>query len=241
MLLSFALFALLASGSGEKTPVLLELFTSLGCSSCPPADKLLVEMDRQQPIAAARLIVVSEHVDYWNTPHWSDPFSSAACTERQRTYDSRFGVDVYTPQLVVDGSKAVVGNDWVKAANAIKESLSAAKIAVHVTATRTEGKAQLQIDAGPNSSGKKAVVFLVLAHNRADSHVGGGENAGRDITEVAVAYSLREVGKIAPDGTFQKSLSVALPSKSTAGDSRAIVFARRSDTMQVIGAGQIVF
>jgi hypothetical protein len=241
MLLPIAVLALLASGAAEKTPVLLELFTSLGCSSCPPADKLLVEIDRQQPIAAARLIVLSEHVDYWDNPQWSDPFSSAAYTARQQSYDSRFGVEVYTPQLVVDGSKAVLGSDWGKAANAIKQSLSSAKIAMHVTATRAEGKAQLEIDAGPNSSGKKAVVILVLAHDRADSHVGGGENAGRESTEAAVAYSLREAGKIEPGSTFQKSLSVSLPAKSTAGDSRAIVFVRRADTMQVIGADQIVF
>lgn len=241
MLLTIALAALVASGSGEKTPVLLELFTSLGCSSCPPADKLLVEMDRQQPIADARLIVVSEHVDYWDNPRWSDPFSSAAYTARQQSYDSRFGIEAYTPQLVVDGAKVVLGSDWGKAGKAINQSLSLPKISMHVTVTRGDGKAQLEIDAGPNSSGKKAAVFVVLAHDRADSHVDGGENAGHEIREVAVAYSLREVGKIEPGSTFQKSLSVSLPAKSIAGDSRAIVFARRSDTMQVIGADQIVF
>jgi hypothetical protein len=241
MLLPIALLALLASGAGEKTPVLLELFTSLGCSSCPPADKLLTQIDRQQPIAGGRLIVLSEHVDYWDTARWSDPFSSAAYTARQEAYDARFGVEVYTPQLVVDGSKAVLGSDWRKAANAIQQSLSSAKITMHVRATRGDGKAQLEIEAGPNSSGKKAVLFVALAHDHADSHVGGGENAGREISEVAVAYALREVGRIEPGSTFQKSVSVSLPGKSTAGDSRAIVFARRSDTMQVIGADQIVF
>lgn len=241
MMLPIVLLALLTGGSSEKTPVLLELFTSLGCSSCPPADKLLTEIDRQQPIANARLIVLSEHVDYWDSPRWSDPFSSAAVTARQQTYDERFGVEVYTPQLVVDGSKAVLGSDWAKVTTVIQQSLSSAKIAMHVKATRDDGKAQLQIDAGPNSSGKKAAVFVALAHDRAETHVGGGENTGRDIGEVAVLYSLREAGKIEPSSSFQKSLSVSLPSKSTAGDSRAIVFARRSDNMQVIGADQVVF
>ncbi len=238
---AFAFGALLLSGSGEKTPVLLELFTSLGCSSCPPADKLLAEIDREQPINGGRLIVLSEHVDYWNNPAWSDPFSSTTYTQRQRVYDSRFGVEVYTPQLVVDGTTALVGSSWPKAENAIKQALHAPTIPVHVTAVRSEGKAQVDIDAGPNSIGKKAVLFLVLAHDHAESHVGGGENAGRTLSEVAVAYSLREIANIEPGSIFQKSLSIALPEGSKAGGTRVIAFARRSDTTQIIGVDQTLF
>lgn len=225
----------------ENTPVLLELFTSLGCSSCPPADKLLTEIDRQQPIRGARLIVLSEHVDYWNTPNWSDPFSSKAYTERQQAYDSRFGVEVYTPQLVIDGTTALVGSDWPKAADAIQRALKGPRMPVHVSATRHEGKGEVDIAAGPNTTENKAVVFLALAHNRAQSHVGGGENAGRDLSEVAVVYSIREVGKITPGSPFNKSLSVSLATNSQPGDVRVIAFVRRSDTMQVIGADQGVF
>ncbi len=241
MLLPIALFALLASGSGEKTPVLLELFTSLGCSSCPPADKLLTEIDRQQPIPGARLIVLSEHVDYWNTPRWSDPFSSVAYTQRQQVYDSRFGVEAYTPQLVIDGTTAVVGSNWPKAADVIQRVLRDPRIPVHVTATRGPGTAKLEIAAGPNATANKALVFLALAHNHAESHVGGGENAGRDLSEVAVAYSIKQFGKIDAQSTFIKSLSIELPAKSQAGDLRVIAFVRKSDTMQVIGADQLVF
>jgi hypothetical protein len=233
--------ALLQPVTSEKTPVLLELFTSLGCSSCPPADKLLAEIDRQQPIPGARLIALSEHVDYWNTPKWSDPFASVAYTDRQQAYDSRLGVEAYTPQLIVDGSAALVGSDWHKAADAIERALHGPRIPVHVTATRNETKAKLDIAAGPNETANKAIVFLALARDRAETRVGGGENAGRDLSEVAVAYSIQQLGKIGARSTFAKSLSIELPAKWQAGDLRVIVFVRKSDTMQVIGADQVVF
>ncbi len=239
-LLAFALSSGFLPGSSEKTPVLLELFTSLGCSSCPPADKLLAEIDRQQPIEGVRLIVLSEHVDYWNSPFWFDPFSSETYTGRQQAYDSRLGVEVYTPQLVVDGSIAFLGSSWPKASNAIKQSLQARKIPVHVTAARDHRKIQVEVYAGPNSS-DKAAVFVVLALNRTDSHIGGGENAGRDLSEVAVACSIKQLGKIDAQSTFMKSFSIALPANSQTGDLRVIAFVRKSDTMQVIGADQFVF
>ncbi len=240
-LLAVAFAAMLRSVPSEKTPVLLELFTSLGCSSCPPADKLLAEIDRGQPIQGVRLIVLSEHVDYWNTPNWSDPFSSVACTQRQQAYDSRFGVEVYTPQLVIDGTTAVLGSNWDKAATAIQRLLHGSTVPVQVTANRREGKAQVDIDVGPNSIDSKAVLFLAFAHDRVESHVGGGENAGRDLSQVSVVYSIKQVGKIDAGSTFKKSISVSLPAKSQPGDVRVIAFLRRSDTMQVVGADQFVF
>src|SRR5580698_2109853 len=131
-----------------RTPVLLELFTSEGCSSCPPADRLLQMLDKTQPVQGADLIVLSEHVDYWDRLGWKDRFSSAEYTDRQRQYSNVFHLEsIYTPELVIDGRKECVGNDSAAARAAINDALKSPKAQLTLSAPVRDGdQLTVQVD-----------------------------------------------------------------------------------------------
>jgi len=245
MKIKFALpaiaIALIAAARGATpVPVLLELFTSEGCSSCPPADELLEKIDHDQPVPGADLIVLSEHVDYWNRMGWTDPYSSNDFSRRQQAYAAQFGTaDIFTPQLVVDGEKAVVGGNWPLAARAIQQSLREAKIPVTVSAARNGDNARVHIDIPSlQSDGAKGLVYLVLAANHAKSRVTRGENGGRELNHVAVVLSMRQVAKVSHKEGVSKDVEVALNPKFDANDMRVVVFVESSRTQRVMGAAR---
>src|ERR1700751_3276774 len=129
-----------ADNNPTRIPVLLKLFTSEGCSSCPPADRLLETLDQKQPVAGADLIVLSEHVDYWDRLGWKDPFSSSLYPARQQDYTNKYNLDgVYTPQLVVDGRYGLVGSDGREVADAIQKALREGKIPIAISKASHDG------------------------------------------------------------------------------------------------------
>lgn len=235
-----ALICAAPDGRANRVPVLLELFTSEGCSSCPPADRLLQAFDQNQPVAGADLIVLSEHVDYWDHDGWKDPFSSAQNTARQQQYANKFHLDgVYTPQLVVDGQFGVVGSDAQAASSAIAKAIARSKIPVAISnATRAGDKVAARIEMpaveGVARSGQ-AVLYVALADDRTESQVMRGENSGRLLTHVAVVRVLREVGTIRLGNAYAGDISLKVQSGTAVKGLRLVAFLQDAQSGHVVG------
>ena len=223
--------------------MLVELFTSEGCSSCPPADTLLQQLDRMQPVAGAEAIVLSEHVDYWNQIGWKDPFSSRFYSDRQSAYASRFGLtSVYTPQMVVDGAAEFTGSQSNTAEQSIAKAGKVQKFAVQLSAIRLVSPATLQatVDISDTSlkQGKKAEVFLALALDHAQSQVSGGENSGRTLSHTGVVRNLIKVGELKAGEKFSKGVKLKIDPALRAENLRLIGFVQESGLGRVLGAVQ---
>lgn len=176
-----------ATDTAEGRLVVVELFTSQGCNSCPPADALLAELAARPDILA-----LSFHVDYWDYIGWKDPFASAQHSERQRDYVSKLGLRyVYTPQIVVDGRHDVVGSKRRAVLRAI-ETAVAAKPAVAVTLTDAEGGQALLSEGEAPDAG--ATVWLVTFDDGHDTPVVRGENRGKVLHNANVVRELVALG-----------------------------------------------
>jgi len=205
----------------QRVPVLAELFTSEGCSSCPPADSLLMELDRKQPVRKAQIIVLSEHVDYWNRLGWSDPFSSAQFSARQTAYSQELKSQVYTPQLVIDGSEQLVGSDTGEILAAITRAASRPKVPVKIVAARREGSEAL-VDV--SVEGGTGELWVAVADEHDESSVKRGENSGRKLAHVSVVRSLVKVGSMSSSGVLDKSVRLTLSPDAKPDGTRIVVF-----------------
>jgi hypothetical protein len=209
-----AAFLLLASlAHAQRTPVLAELFTSEGCSSCPPADALLQKLDGE-------VVVLSEHVDYWDQLGWRDPNSSHEFTARQERYARAIGVETYTPQLVIDGRAAVLGNDVDQVRGAIQKAAARPHAAVRITAAKRERNEAAVTISIPALAKGKADVWVGVAAEATRSNVKHGENAGHTLTHVAVLRSLTKAGTVGKSGGMETTLRV----RAAAEPSRVVVF-----------------
>lgn len=202
-----AAVALLAGASAlaESRPVVVELFTSQGCSSCPPADMLLGELARRPDV-----IALAYHVDYWDRLGWKDPFGLAEATARQKAYARTLALrTIYTPQMVIDGKADVIGSDR----QAVAAAMGGGRDGVPVTLTRASGALAIDIAAGVGRG--PAEVVAVAYSPEAETRVARGENAGRTLKEYAIVRAVRPLGRW--DGTaarFNLDLS-ALPPTAT--------------------------
>ena len=231
--------SLLPVYASQMTPVLVELFTSEGCSSCPPADALLYQYIQSSPVPGVEVIALGEHVDYWNHGGWADPFSNAQFSARQSNYSAAFHLDsVYTPQIVIDGKAQFVGSDDDAVRVAIARAARLPKAQVNLRETGP-GRLSVQIGHLPASAtSDSAVVYLAVTEDGLSSSVGGGENAGRRITHSAVVRELTAIGTVT-GVSFDASPTVMLRPGWRRGHLHAVVFAQERTSRRIVGASEI--
>src|SRR5882724_643692 len=189
-----------ARSPGMRVPVVLELFTSEGCSSCPQADALLAKLEEQQPVAGAEIIALEEHVNYWDHQGWTDPFSSGQWTQRQQAYAFGFGDHgVYTPELVVNGRAGFVGSHESHAYQAIAGAVGQSSTDLSVAIRKSEKREheRLRVEVGKlqgAEQGDVAEVWLAITETALHSAVTGGENAGQELHHAPVVRCLHKAG-----------------------------------------------
>jgi|SRR5579859_2185666 len=215
--------------TGETHPVLVELFTSEGCSSCPPADAILEKLDEFQPIAGAQLIVLSEHVTYFDHEGWKDPNSSPALTDRQASYESEVGEkESFTPQFIVDGDKEVRIERLNEMEAVLKKAAAEPKIPVRIgEVTADAGKPSVlraHVETDVNSERHNADVYVAIALNHVESQVLHGENGGKRLEHVAVVQNISKIGKLPKGKNFAQDVQLKLPSGADLKNIRLVAF-----------------
>ena len=236
-----------ATSSHGAVPVLVELFTSEGCSSCPPADDLLSKLAKADTIPGVDVIAFGEHVDYWNNLGWTDPYSKSVFSKRQRGYAEAFDLNsVYTPQMIVDGHEEFVGGDWNRARTAIITAAKTQKGRIDLTLTNNAKlgqnspviKVTVQVKDLPGR--EDAEVLLAITENNLQTQVSRGENSGRQLRHSAVVRDLSVLGQIAVnDETFITERSIDISSGWHRENLRAIAFVQERRSHRVIAVGDL--
>ncbi len=225
----------------SRTPVLVELFTSEGCSSCPPADVILQKLMELQPVPGAEIIALEEHVDYWNHDGWVDPFSSPEWTERQQAYVALTKSQAATPELVVDGQSQFVGSDGPKALSEIEKASHAPMTEVKITSAPEKKSRQVSVSVGSISEdlGKDvAEVWLAITEDGLHSQVSAGENRSRTLNHVATLRTLRKIGTADAHKpvSFTGDADVKINSHWNPANLRVTVFVQRKKSRAILGA-----
>src|SRR5712664_737317 len=230
-----------------RTAVVVELFTSEGCASCPPADALLARLAEEPLAGNVQLIALEEHVDYWNDLGWTDPFSSRDWTSRQYAYARALGNgNAYTPQMVVDGTVEFVGSRTQQARDSILKAAGKTKIPVVLAQGSADGmgKGNLSAKVGKlegTTKGDAAEVWLAITETGLHSSVTRGENAGEDLHHAAVVRFMRKIGEAKADGetSFAGDVSVLLQKEWKRENLRAVLLVQEKKSRRILGAAEI--
>ena len=215
-----------------ENPVVVELFTSEGCSSCPPADAILAKLSQMDGTKGMDIIVLGEHVDYWNGIGWNDRFSSHEFTQRQQEYAQHFGLaSAYTPQMVIDGQQQMLGSDANVIAHGIDEALKKGKPAT-ITLAKLSGSAY-QVSVKTESG--KGKIYLAITEDGLSSEVKGGENGGHTLHHAGVVRELRPIGSLS-NGAYTGKVDVRVQKQWNPAKLKLVVFLQQGDAGPILGA-----
>jgi len=230
-----------AQGSAARV-VIVELFTSEGCSSCPPADTLLKELSEKETVPGARIVALEEHVDYWNHLGWKDPYSTAEFSERQNDYSRVFGTNgVYTPQMVVDGQSEFVGSRNLAATEAIQKAANEPKAEITLAAAANSTSEKLALEVQIKSLGGISVrgeteLWIAVTEKNLQSDVKAGENSGETLKHAAVVRSLKKIDTVRDPAGYNRQVQVTLNAGWKKENLAVVAFLAEKSSRKIIGA-----
>lgn len=233
--------------ASQASPVVVELFTSEGCSSCPPADAFLAKLAEQGRAHNLRIVALEEHVDYWDDQGWRDPFSSHNWTIRQDAYAGVLGnKNPYTPQIVVDGTVECSGGRPQLALQDVVQASSQAKTPVTLSQAPASkpGTENFSVQVGrlmPSAKGGAAEVWLAITETGLHSSVTRGENAGHELQHAAVVRSMRKIGeaKADRDVAFSGDASISIGKEWKRENLKAVALVQEKNSLRILGASEI--
>lgn len=223
----------------NKTPVLVELFTSEGCASCPPADRNLAILDKEQPSSDAEIIALSLHVDYWNGLGWTDEFSSPLYSQRQEIYGDKFKIgSVYTPQMIIDGNKQLVGSNLEEARKAINESAKTQKANIELAFSNE----QLKVKISDLPKHENAAVFVAVAEDNLSTEVKKGENGGKFLQHTSVVRSLKPIGRVLnQENSFEMEIAPEIAPNWKKENLKIVVFLQENQSRKILGVNYLKY
>lgn len=221
----------------DRNLVLVELFTSEGCSSCPPADRVLERLQKEQPVENSEIVTLAFHVDYWNYLDWKDEFSSPKYSQRQTKYTLALGLrSNYTPQMVVDGTNEFVGSNYSTAISKIKEAGKNKKGNVQISLDENK-KLGVKISDLPKHD--ESEVLLAIVEDNLETNVKRGENKGRKLSHVSVVRDLIRLGKISADKNgFETKGDLELKKEWKKENGKIIIFVQSLLGKEVFAIGK---
>lgn len=229
---------LFGSTALAQNPVVIELFTSEGCSSCPPADALAAQLSRMQTPSGGQIILLGEHVDYWNHDGWKDRFSSPQFTARQQDYAYRFKLaSPYTPQVVVNGAVQLLGNDKAQLTRAVTDEANKNGTAALHVSVKNGNTVHI---SGQVPEGRKYKLFLALTEDGLTSEVAAGENGGRTLTHAGVVRELYDLGNVKP-GQFERDRTVDFDRRWNAANVKVVAWLQESSSGPIAGAASVPY